>query len=145
MGLHYFDKHLHEINQFIDELAENLGHPEDTTQTIRLLRATLHTIRDRITMGESLDLISQFPMMLKALYVEQWKYHEKPPLDFKDMESFTNEVKKRQDRMGEQSFDWPESTVDMVKIVLASLQKYMGDGQAIHIISQMPKEFQKLF
>ena len=145
MALHYFDKHLHEVNGFIEELASNLGHPEEKTQTIRLLKATLHTIRDRIHFGESLDLISQFPMILKALYVEGWKYHEKPPLDFDDIEGFKNEVKNLQDRMGEQSFDWPEPTEDLIKIVMSSLQKYISDGQAVHVLSQMPKEVQKLF
>jgi len=96
MALHFFDKYLHEINAFIDELAENFGHMEDKNQTIRLLKATLHTLRDKITIGESLDLISQFPMMLKALYVEQWKYSDKPPFDFSDTEGFKEEVKRRQ-------------------------------------------------
>ena len=145
MGLHYFDKQLHEINSFIGELAANLGHPEDKNQAIILLKATLHTIRDRITMGESLDLISQFPTILKGLYVEGWKYHEKPPLNFKDMESFTETVKSKQESMGEQRFNWPEPTQDLVKKVLDSLKRYVSEGQAMHVMGQMPREIQEIF
>jgi uncharacterized protein (DUF2267 family) len=143
---HYFDKHVQEANTFVQNLANELGHPEEQTQTIRLLRAVLHTIRDRIKVGESLDLISPLPMLLKALYVEQWKYHEKPPLNYKDMEGFKEEVKKEQERMGEQSFDWPEPTEELIKKVLGSLRKhYISDGQAIHVMEQMPKEVQAIF
>lgn len=143
--IHYFDKHVQEANEFVKELSNNLGHPEEQTQTIRLLRAVLHTVRDRITISESMDLLAQLPMMLKALYVEQWKYHEKPPLNYDDMEGLTTAVKKEQERMGEQSFDWQESTEDLVKIVLTSLRKYITDGQAIHVMDQMPKEVKAIF
>lgn len=144
--IHYFDKHVQEANEFVKELSNELGHPEEHTQTIRLLRAVMHTIRDRIQMGESLDLISPLPMMLKALYVEQWKYHEKPPLNYKDMEGFKEAVKQEQARIGEQSFDWPEPTEELIKKVLGALRKhYISEGQAMHVMEQMPKEVQGIF
>lgn len=143
--IHYFDKYVSETNTYVKDLAQELGHPEEITQTIRLLRAVLHSIRDRIDMGESLDLLSQLPMILKGLYVEQWKYHEKPPLNYKDMEGLAEAVKKEQERIGEQSFDWPEPTEELVKKVVSSLRRFMTDGQAIHVMGQMPKEVRELF
>lgn len=144
--IHYFDKYLNEANTYVKELASELGHENEPEKTIRLLRAVLHTLRDRITVSESLDLISQLPMVLKALYVEQWKYHEKPPLNYKDIEGFAQAVKKEQERLGEQAFDWEESTEDLAKVVLSSLREhYLTDGQAIHILDQMPKEVRELF
>lgn len=143
--MHYFDKHVQEANEFVKDLSAELGHPDDQTQTIRLLRAVLHTVRDRITISESMDLLSQLPMMLKALYVEQWKYHEKPPLDYDDMAGLKEAVKQEQERMGEQKFDWPESTEDLIKIVLSALRKYLTSGQAIHVMDQMPKEVKAIF
>lgn len=144
--IHYFDKYLHEANTYTSELAAELGHENEPVKAIRLLRAVLHTIRDRITMSESLDLISQLPMVLKSLYVEQWKYHEKPPLNYKDLEGFAREVEKEQERIGEQSFNWDEPTEDLCKIVLSSLrEKYLTEGQAVHVMGQMPKEVRELF
>lgn len=143
--IHYFDKHINEANAYIKALAEELGHPEDTRQTIRLVRSVLHCIRERISISESLDLLSQLPMMLKALYVEQWVYHEKPPLQYNDLEGLAEAVEAEQARLGERSFDWPEPTEDLVKIVAASLRQYLTDGQAIHIIEQMPEEVRELF
>lgn len=143
--MHYFDKYVHEANTYLKELMVELGHENDPDQTIRLLRAVLHSIRDRISIPESLDLLSQLPMMLKAIYVEQWTYHEKPPLDFNDVEGFTEAVEKEQSKLGERKFDWNEPTEDLIKIVLASLRKYLSDGQAIHVLEQMPKEVRALF
>ncbi len=144
--IHYFDKYVAEANTYIKDLAVELGHPEDTQQTIRLLRATLHTLRDRMSVSESLDLLSQLPMMLKGLFVEQWTYHERPPLHFEDIEGFAEAVKNEQARLGEQNFDWEEPTGDLIKIILSSLKEhYLTDGQAIHVLEQMPEGVRELF
>lgn len=143
--MHYFDKHVKEINTYLKELSFELGHENDTEQTVRLLRAVLHTIRDRITIPESIDLLAQLPMMLKAIYVEQWSCHEKPPLSFDDIEGFTEAVKNKQAQFGERKFDWNESTEELAMIVISSLRKYITDGQAIHVMDQMPKEVKELF
>ena len=144
--IHYFDKYLQEANTYVKELSSELGHPEDTEQTIRLLKATFHTLRDRITISESLDLLAQLPMVLKAIYVDQWKYHEKPPLHFEDIEGFAEAVKNEQARLGEQKFDWQESTEDLLKIIFSSLRDhYLSDGQAIHVMEQMPDGVRELF
>lgn len=143
--MNVFDKYFNEANTYVKELAFELGHENDPEQTVRLLRAVLHSIRDRITISESLDLLAQLPMILKSLYVEQWTYHEKPPLDYDDIEGFAEAVENEQAKLGEQKFDWTESTEDLIKIVIASLRKYLTDGQAIHVMEQMPKEVKQLF
>ncbi|WP_017731866.1 DUF2267 domain-containing protein [Nafulsella turpanensis] len=142
---HYFDEYLNDANRFVNKLSEDLGHPEDSEQTIRLVRAVLHTIRDRISIAESLDFLSQLPMILKALYVEQWTYHEQPPLHYEDLEGFADAVKNQQARLGEKDFDWPEPTIELVKKVLKNLREYISDGQAIHILEQMPEGVRELF
>ncbi len=143
--VHYFDNYLKEANTYIKGLAQALGHPEDTEQTIRLLRSVLHCLRDRISVAESLDLLSQLPMMLKSLYVEQWTYHEKPPLQYDNLAGLAEAVEKEQAQLGERKFDWPESTEELAKKVTASLRQYLTDGQAIHIIEQMPTGVRELF
>ena len=142
---HYFDEYLNEANRFVNELSKELGHPEEEEQTIRLLRSVLHTIRDRISVSESLDFLSQLPMILKAFYVEQWAYHEKPPLHYEDLEGFAAAVKSQQARLGEKNFDWPEPTGEIVKKVLKALRQYVTDGQAIHVLEQLPKGVRELF
>lgn len=138
-----FDKFAQEANEFINELSEELGHPESKEQVLIAFRAVLHSIRDRITIGESLDVISQLPMMLKALYVEQWKYQEKPN-KFDSIEEFKNNVKKRQEKYGEKQFDWSLSTEDIIARIIGKLGKYLDEGQLKHIEKQMPQEIKTL-
>ncbi|GAB3531384.1 hypothetical protein GCM10027443_13510 [Pontibacter brevis] len=140
-----FDKFAQEGKEYLNTLAADLGHPEEKGQTAILLRAVLHTLRERITISESLNLLEQLPMFLKGIYVEQWKYREKP-LKFDSIEEFKNAVKQEQAKIGERQFDWGQSTEDLIKMVLTSLgTRYLSEGQLEHIAKQVPEEIRDLF
>lgn len=143
MGLN-FEKYAHEGNSFIKELAGNLGHPEETARTGIILRAVLHALRGKLSIGESLDLVSQLPMFLKGIYVDNWEYSDKPS-DIKTIEEFKDEVKRLQDFYGEQQFNWEMSTEDIIRTVLSSLGKYISGGEIEDIVTQMPRGLKKLF
>jgi len=140
-----FENFANEANAFVKKLAKELGHPDEVNRTYIILRSILHVIRDRITIGESLDLVSQLPMILKGVYVDNWKYQEKPPLDYQTIEEMKAEVKKHQDHYGEMDFDWSLSTEQIITTTLECLREYLSEGQINHIRGQMPKEVQELF
>lgn len=143
MGIN-FEKYAHEGNSFIKELAVNLGHPEETGRTGIILRAVLHTLREKLSIGESLNLVSQLPMFLKGIYVDNWEYTEKNS-EIKSIEDFKNEVKRLQDIYGEQQFNWKTPTDEIVRIVFSTLGKYISKGEFEDIITQMPKQLKELF
>ncbi|MDF9797748.1 uncharacterized protein (DUF2267 family) [Catalinimonas alkaloidigena] len=136
------DKFAQEGHTFVHELSNELGHSGEDEAISRLLRSVLHVLRDRITMSESLDLLAQLPMFLKAVYVEQWKYREKP-LKFESMEEFCQHVKDEQSRMGESDFQWNEPTDELVKRTFVALRKYLTQGEAKHVIDQLPKDIKE--
>lgn len=141
----YFDKFAQEGNEYLNELAADLGHPEEMGQTYILLRSVLHVVRDRIMISESFHVLSQLPMFLRGLYVEHWEYRE-TPLKIDSLEEFKNAVKQEQAKLGEQQFDWGQSTEDLISMILTSLGvHYLTEGQLQHIASQMPKDLQPLF
>ncbi len=139
-----FDKYAQEGNEFINKLAEKLGHPEEKARTGIILRAVLHTLRDRITISESLNLLSQLPMFMKAIYVDNWKYSERPKT-FNKLEDFKTEVKEHQVQYGEQAFEWQKSTEEIVSIVLSQLGIYISKGEAQDIMAQLPEELEEFF
>jgi uncharacterized protein (DUF2267 family) len=139
-----FDKFAQEGHLFINNLSEELGHPDEKGRVGIIARSVMHTLRDRITISESLDVIAQLPMFLKAIYVDNWKYMEKP-LKFDTVEEFSKEVEKRQEMQGEQDFDWNKSTEEIAQIVFKELGKYLTDGEAGHVIDQLPKDLKSLF
>ena len=130
-----FEKFAQEGNLFMRELGEMLGHAweEDRAQVGRLLRAVLDALREQISTGQSLHLISQFPMFLKALYVDQWKIAEQRDR-LKTWEDFTALVEEKQKGKGEMAFDWEEPTDLLVKRTLIALGKYISAGfQRVHV------------
>ncbi|MFD2036700.1 DUF2267 domain-containing protein [Belliella marina] len=140
-----FDKFAQQGNFYIKQLAEDLGHPEDLSQTSILLRSVLHAVRDRISFQESLHFLSQLPMFLKALYVETWVY-DTDSTQIKRLEEFKTAVKDVQMKFGERQFDWKESTEELISKVLQSLGKhFLTEGQLSHVAEQMPKEVKPLF
>ena len=139
-----FDKYAQEGNLFVKNLAKSLDYPEEIGRTGIVLRAVLHTLRERITISESLNMIAQLPMFLKAVYVDNWKYREKP-LALRKIEEFTAEVEKHQEQYGEYEFSWEKTTEEIIKIVLKELGNYISEGEFEDIIAQMPENIKELF
>jgi len=143
MALH-FEKYTQEANTFINRLAEDLNHPNDTNQTKVILRSVLHSLRDRITVSESVNLIAQLPFYLKAVYVDDWKYKELPDR-IKSIEDFAANVKEYQKKYGEQEFSWTEPTEEIIRIVIRSITtQYVSRGEMKHVQAQLPEEIEML-
>lgn len=144
MAIH-FEKFAAEGNEFINELSKNLGHENDKAQVGILLRAVLHELRDCLSIAQSLNLISQFPMFLKAIYVEQWKYSDKPGR-IKTLEQFASRVEEEQSKFGERLFDWKESTIDLIQTVLNTIyHRYLSQGQVEDMKAELSHELKTLF
>lgn len=140
-----FEKFAAEGNEFINELSANLGHENEKGQVGILLRAVLHELRDSLSVAQSLNLISQFPMFLKAIYVEQWKDSGKRAR-VKTMEEFARKVEEEQRKFGERDFDWNEPTIDLVKTVLNTVyNKYLTPGQVEDMKAELAVELKQLF
>jgi len=137
-----FDKYAQEGNEFLNHLSSELGHPKQTEKTSIILRAVLHTLRDRLTVSESVNLMAQLPMMLKAVYVDDWKYSDKP-VKLKSIEDLKEHVKQEQEKYGETEFNWEESTRTIIETVLRVLsERYLSDGELKNIIAQLPEEME---
>jgi uncharacterized protein (DUF2267 family) len=138
-----FNKYAEEGNLFVKNLAKSFGHPDEIGRTGIVLRAVLHTLRDRITISESLSLMAQLPMFLKAIYVDTWKFRETPLRMNK--EEFLKEMERHQDQYGEYEFSWDMSTEDIVKTVIKELSNYISKGELEDIMAQLPADIEEMF
>jgi uncharacterized protein (DUF2267 family) len=139
-----FEKFAQDAHEYVNYLAGELGHPEEKERVLTIWRAVMHTVRDRIHLGESFQIIAPLPMIFKGIYVEDWKFSEKPPVRFQTIEEMKQEVKKVQNRYGEEDFPWKKPTEDIIAVTLNSLKRFIHEEQLQHLKLQLPKEVQEL-
>lgn len=76
-GIHTLDETLQVANQWLKELNLAMGW-DDGNRSYRLLRATLHALRDRLPAHEAVHLGAQLPMLIRGLYYDGWQMRESP-------------------------------------------------------------------
>jgi uncharacterized protein (DUF2267 family) len=138
-----FDQYAKEANTFLKEVAGELGNPEDTDQAYRIMVSVLHTIRQILTPEESIHLISQLPMYLKAEYVNGWSL--KPKDRIRSMEAFLNSVRSHNERTAPRDFGNDETAKNRVKAFLNVLQRHVSVGEMVHVLDQFPGELLELW
>ncbi len=139
-----FNKYAAKGNEFLNRLAENLGNPDNRDHAARVLRSTLHVIRDYITIEESIQLLAQLPMMLKAVYVEGWSTAEKNTR-IKTIDDFAAEVIHRDGNSAWRDFSNRDEVIQHIRKVIETLASYVSSGELEDVFSVLPKEIQRTF
>jgi uncharacterized protein (DUF2267 family) len=137
---HHFEGYVQEGNRFLKKLAEELGSPGDQGHAFRVLQAVFHAIRDRITPQESLHLISELPMAIKALYVNSWKIHDKPK-KYETKAEFLDVVC---NSILTAEIDFGSSAEKEVRAVFRVLKSYVSEGEMNHVKGQLTAEIAEL-
>jgi uncharacterized protein (DUF2267 family) len=70
-GLPVFDTTVQETNLWLKAIMDGL-HTDDRHLAYLCLRATLHTLRDRLGPENAVHLAAQLPMLVRGLYYEGW-------------------------------------------------------------------------
>lgn len=134
-----FNQFAADANKFLKELSIELNLIDEPEKVYRIVSAILHALRDIISTEESIQLISQFPMFLKALYVNRWDVHIKKN-KIKNTENFIQLIKEKTGPTAEVDFPDDEQTELYISVTFIVLRKYISFGELEDLKSNLPKD-----
>lgn len=136
-----FEKYASKGNEFVKLVAEDLKVPRDKAG--RIIRAVLHALRNRLSHEESFQLLAQFPMALKGVYVDGWKF-DKDFNRISHINEFLDEVRKEDGGLAGYDFGNNAKAKIAVATVFKTMNYFVSEGEMNDIIDVMPEEL-KLF
>jgi uncharacterized protein (DUF2267 family) len=116
---------------------EELGW-QDRHEIYSPMKATLHALRDGLTVEEVAQLGAQLPMLIRGFYYEGWDPTGKP-LKVRQKEQFLAQI--------EQQFR-PDHRIDPEKVtraVFTVLAKRVSDGEIEDVKRILPEEIRELW
>jgi len=136
-GLSTFDETVHLSNVWLNELMRAVDW-DDKQRAYRLLRATLHALRDRLTAQEAVQFGAQLPMLIRGLYYDGWHLRDKP-LPERSKGEFLGHI--------EAAFkqDPNEDTEGLVREVFKLLERRISPGEIADMKHVLPPEVRALW
>jgi uncharacterized protein (DUF2267 family) len=135
--LEFIDHASQTAQKWIKDLAEDLQWV-DGHKVFRLLRATLHAVRDWLQVNEAVQLGAQLPTLIRGVYYEGWKPHATPAKP-RSRDAFLT-------RIGvEMSPEVVWALDDAVSTVFAFLSRHVSAGEIADVVAGMPADLQALW
>ncbi len=137
LGLRVMDETVQLTNIWLNDLMDRMEW-DDKQRAYRLLRATLHATRDRLSPDEVAHLGAQLPMLIRGIYYEGWHPAGKP-LKVRSREEFVGNVEKA---FESSPLSFPDESVSAV---FALLCDKISDGEMEDVRLALPKHIRELF
>ena len=135
-GLEVFDKTLQLTNTWLKDIGEVIG--QDRQHCYQALRAVLFALRDRLTVGEAMQLAAQLPMLIRGIYYEGYRPVGKPER-VRSREEFLKMIEEHLDGAR------PPDSEDAARAVFGVLDKRVAPGEMEDIKRSLPEDIRALF
>lgn len=122
--------------EWLKELCDN-GDLASEAEAYSVLRAVLHQLRDRLTVGEAVDLAQQLPLIVRGVYFEGWRPSHVPE-KIRSRQKFLDQVATR-------LLPHRVSPEQAVRDVFALLAHHCDPGGIADVIGQLPAGVQELW
>ena len=137
-----FNHFASEANAFIKKYAKELNLETDTDKAGRILSSILHGLREIISTEESLQLLAQLPMFLKAVYVNGWSSHKKTKI--KNKAQFIDLVREFNGVTAWHDFETDKETENYINNTFLLLRDYVSLGELKDIRTALPKDLKSM-
>jgi uncharacterized protein (DUF2267 family) len=135
-GLEVFDRTIHKTNTWLKDVMEMLA-CEDRHEAYLALRATLHALRDRLTIEEVAQLAAQLPMLIRGFYYEGWDPSGKPVKERHRDEFLT--------RISQELTPYSIDAEQVARAVFLVLANRISEGEIEDIEHVLPREIRDLW
>jgi uncharacterized protein (DUF2267 family) len=137
MTIEPIEKAVQSANLWLAELNGIMGW-EDSKRSWRLLRATLHALRDWLQVNEAVDLGAQLPILIRGTYYEGWRPAHVPvkPRHYADFRA-------RIDKAFET--DPPDDVADCIRGVFRLLARHVTEGEIKDVRRALPEDIRPLW
>jgi uncharacterized protein (DUF2267 family) len=115
------EEYVFKANEFVRLLAKQLEKPNDISYASQVTLSALNRLRDSLSPEESLQLIAQFPLYIKAAYVDGWH------LDTQGNSTRNSRV---------------EPNPREFRAFLSVVEGYVSQREMQYIFDRLPKDFQ---
>lgn len=140
-GLVVFDTTLQKTNSWLHDLMQALGW-SDRHKAYTALRATLHALRDRLSVEEVAQLGAQLPMLIRGFYYEGWDPTGKP-LRIRQKEQFLARIEL--ELRGDERFDDFAPVERIAQAVFMLLAQRVSAGEIENVKHVMPADIRDLW
>lgn len=137
-----FSQFAAEANSFMKLYTKELNLRDDKEKAGRILSSILHGLREIISTEESLQLIAQFPMFLKAVYVNGWTGRKK--IRVKNMEEFIDLIRDFNGVTSLHDFENDDKAENYIKTTFIVLRKYISLGELEDLRTELPKDLKSM-
>jgi uncharacterized protein (DUF2267 family) len=132
-----FGKSLEAAQRWINEVMEHLR-VDDPQVAYRVLRGTLHALRDRLQPEEAVDLGAQLPTLIRGIYYEGWR-PAGTPQRLRTMEEFL-------DRVGSELVPQRDPDAEeAARAVFKVLAWHVTEGEIEDVLGMLPEPLRDLW
>lgn len=136
-GLSSFNVTVDKTNKLLRQIETAYGWPkEQRNQSYSALRATLHALRDRLTVDETAQLSAQLPMLVRGIYYDSWDPSSVPVKMGK--EEFLERVKSEFPHKVEGGME------ELTRTVFEALKAHVSAGEWHDVGAVLPHDLENL-
>jgi uncharacterized protein (DUF2267 family) len=139
-GVAVFDETVQLTHVWLKEVMEALDW-KDRHRAYLALRATLHALRDHLSVEQAAKLGAQLPMLVRGIYYEGWHPAHKPLKD-KGLDGFLAQIWAE---VNPNSMAAPADPAAVAPAVFRVLSRHVSQGVADHVRQSLPKPIRALW
>jgi uncharacterized protein (DUF2267 family) len=134
--LDVLDRSVEKANIWINDVAAELE-GSDRHEAYRVLRAFLHTLRDRLPAAQVAALAAQLPLLIRGVFYEGWR-PDRAPLRYRDPLEFVERVRREALLPGDTSASFA------VQAAASVLRRHVSAGEIDDVVRLLPEPLRAL-